>query len=177
MLIHPSRIRCHIRYRGSFFIYWYPIHYCRPVIRDCLWQRAVTNVHYIYMVTNINSSHVDPNLSTHCLTNLARQAGVWLVCDGFCGFSADRGVEVRDALAIVKSDGNVLWYPHCVFRSACSIDVSNFPFDHQLCHLWFGSWTYSTAELDLQMAFPEGLDLSTFQVRRVTCQFCICFYD
>ena len=48
-------------------------------------------------------------------------------------------------------------------QSSCGIDVRNFPFDNQTCHMWFGSWTHSLAEMDLDLAFPEGLDLSTFK--------------
>ncbi len=43
------------------------------------------------------------------------------------------------------------------------MDISNFPFDSQECAMWFGSWTYSSKELNLKMAFPGGIDLSTFQ--------------
>lgn len=39
----------------------------------------------------------------------------------------------------------------------------------QLCHMSFGSWTHSKHELNLTLAFPAGIDLSTFDVSRV-CQ-------
>jgi len=29
--------------------------------------------------------------------------------------------------------------------------------------MWFGSWTHATKEIDMQIAFPGGIDLSTFQ--------------
>ena len=79
--------------------------------------------------------------------------------------SADPKSELRDVLAVVSYDGVVRWIPHQIFKSSCSLDVTNFPFDEQNCHMWFGSWTHTTAELDLKMAFPSGIDLSTFQVR------------
>ena len=102
-------------------------------------------------------------------------------------------------LAVITADGTVLWVPHQIFRSSCSIDVLNFPFDYQVikclskhpesnfhnvcklstnfplifkcinqclmfqtCHMWFGSWTYSISDLDLQLAFDSGIDTSTF---------------
>ncbi len=43
------------------------------------------------------------------------------------------------------------------------MDVTNFPFDTQQCHMWFGSWTYPSTEIDIQMSVPGGIDLSTFQ--------------
>ena len=58
-------------------------------------------------------------------------------------FSADVDIEIRDALAIIGADGLVTWFPHSIFRSSCSVDVTNYPFDKQTCHVWFGSWTYS----------------------------------
>ena len=72
-------------------------------------------------------------------------------------------MAARDALVVVLADGTVSWYPHTIFRSSCSIDVTNFPFDRQYCHMWFGSWTHNSQELDLSMAFRGGIDLSTFQ--------------
>ena len=77
--------------------------------------------------------------------------------------SADPKSELRDVLAVVQHDGSILWVPHQIFKSSCSLDVTNFPFDYQNCHMWFGSWTHSRQEVDVHMAFPNGIDLSTFQ--------------
>ncbi|ELU09980.1 hypothetical protein CAPTEDRAFT_105798, partial [Capitella teleta] len=76
--------------------------------------------------------------------------------------TADVDIPARAALAVVRYDGTVSWYPHCIFRSSCSIDVANFPFDEQRCNMAFGSWTHNAKEIDLQMAFSGGIDLSTF---------------
>lgn len=38
-----------------------------------------------------------------------------------------------------------------IFKSICYIDVRWFPFDVQECDLKFGSWTYDSRALDLQM--------------------------
>ena len=76
---------------------------------------------------------------------------------------ADPKNELRDVLAVVHHDGRVHWVPHQIFKSSCSVDVTNFPFDHQNCHMWFGSWTHASSEIDLNMAFSSGIDLSTFQ--------------
>ena len=82
-------------------------------------------------------------------------------------YSADVEKESRDTLVKVTPDGWVSWFPHSIFRSACSVDVTDYPFDIQNCHLWFGSWTYAARELDLNMSFPGGIDLSTFQVIKI----------
>jgi len=57
--------------------------------------------------------------------------------------------EFRDAMAVVESDGTVLWIPPALFRSSCSIDITQFPFDIQTCRLKFGSWTYDGFKLDI----------------------------
>ena len=81
---------------------------------------------------------------------------MWFPC------RAETDKAEREVLAVIAYDGTVLWVPHQIFRSSCSIDVENFPFDFQVCSMYFGSWTYSIADLDLQLAFEAGIDLSTF---------------
>ena len=74
--------------------------------------------------------------------------------DSLCfHFRADVSDNYRDALAAIDYNGTVHWYPHTIYRSSCSIDVTNFPYDHQACHMWFGSWTHTTNEIDIHMLF------------------------
>ena len=42
-----------------------------------------------------------------------------------------------------------MWIPPSIFKSTCSINISNFPFDEQTCKMKFGSWTYDGFKLDL----------------------------
>ena len=77
-------------------------------------------------------------------------------------FSAETEINFRDTLVTVFYNGTILWVPHQRIKSSCSINVTNFPFDTQQCHMWFGSWTYTTNEINLTMAFDEGIDLQTF---------------
>ncbi|KAK3532269.1 hypothetical protein QTP86_014288, partial [Hemibagrus guttatus] len=51
--------------------------------------------------------------------------------------------------AIVSNTGDIFWLPPAIYRSACAIEVRNFPFDQQNCTLKFRSWTYDRTELDL----------------------------
>ncbi|KAG9259759.1 neuronal acetylcholine receptor subunit beta-2 isoform X1 [Astyanax mexicanus] len=51
--------------------------------------------------------------------------------------------------AIVANTGDIFWLPPAIYRSACAIEVRNFPFDQQNCTLKFRSWTYDRTELDL----------------------------
>ncbi|KRZ42935.1 Acetylcholine receptor subunit beta-type unc-29 [Trichinella pseudospiralis] len=50
---------------------------------------------------------------------------------------------------MVESDGTILWVPPAIYKSSCTIDVENFPFDEQTCLLVFGSWTYTHQEVYL----------------------------
>lgn len=56
---------------------------------------------------------------------------------------------MRDAMVIVQHDGSITWMPPAIFKSSCKIDIKNFPFDEQTCHMKFGSWTYDGNRLDI----------------------------
>ncbi|XP_062334317.1 neuronal acetylcholine receptor subunit beta-2-like isoform X2 [Osmerus eperlanus] len=51
--------------------------------------------------------------------------------------------------AVVSNTGDIFWLPPAIYKSACAIEVKNFPFDQQNCTLKFRSWTYDHTELDL----------------------------
>ena len=52
----------------------------------------------------------------------------------------------------------------CHFRSSCSIDVTNYPFDKQQCDMTFGSWAYHGKEIDLGFySDMEMLDISDLE--------------
>ncbi|XP_070543505.1 neuronal acetylcholine receptor subunit alpha-7-like [Ptychodera flava] len=62
---------------------------------------------------------------------------------------------------VVSSTGECLWIPPGIFKSTCIIDVSNFPFDEQVCQLKFGSWTFDGFQLNLVKLWETG-DVSNF---------------
>lgn len=68
----------------------------------------------------------------------------------FHSCSADGVYEVSFYCnAVVSNTGDIFWLPPAIYKSACAIEVRNFPFDQQNCTLKFRSWTYDRTELDL----------------------------
>ncbi|KAJ8411007.1 hypothetical protein AAFF_G00180420 [Aldrovandia affinis] len=51
--------------------------------------------------------------------------------------------------AIVRANGTITWTPPASYKSACTMDVTFFPFDRQNCSMKFGSWTYDGHMVDL----------------------------
>ncbi|CAJ1053000.1 neuronal acetylcholine receptor subunit beta-2-like [Xyrichtys novacula] len=51
--------------------------------------------------------------------------------------------------AVVSNTGDIFWLPPAIYKSACAIEVEDFPFDKQNCTLKFRSWTYDHTEVDL----------------------------
>ncbi|XP_053405864.1 neuronal acetylcholine receptor subunit alpha-7-like [Mercenaria mercenaria] len=51
--------------------------------------------------------------------------------------------------AMVDFNGTVFWPPPARLKSSCKVDITYFPFDHQVCKLKFGSWSYDKAQVDL----------------------------
>ena len=81
-------------------------------------------------------------------------------------FSADiRLKEHRDALAVISSNGDVLWVPMAIFKSTCHIDILYFPYDEQTCYMKFGSWTYDGYMLDIDFfGGLKAVDISDYTV-------------
>ena len=92
--------------------------------------------------------HIELILTRKCLKmkRIYQKFGI------FC--SAEVDINHRHAQLVINYAGNVSWYTHSMWKSSCSIDVTNFPFDDQTCSLLFGSWTHSSQELNLDFAIP-----------------------
>uniref|UniRef100_A0A183C240 Neur_chan_LBD domain-containing protein n=1 Tax=Globodera pallida TaxID=36090 RepID=A0A183C240_GLOPA len=77
--------------------------------------------------------------------------------------NADGNYEVSFmSNVIVDYRGNMLWVPPAIYKSSCIIDVEYFPFDEQVCHLIFGSWTYNENEIKMEFAQADSMDLSEY---------------
>uniref|UniRef100_A0A8C2BUR6 Neuronal acetylcholine receptor subunit alpha-5 n=1 Tax=Cyprinus carpio TaxID=7962 RepID=A0A8C2BUR6_CYPCA len=63
--------------------------------------------------------------------------------------NADGNFEATVTKAVVRYDGTISWTPPANYKSACTIDVTFFPFDLQNCSMKFGSWTYDGTQVDI----------------------------
>ncbi|XP_057702234.1 neuronal acetylcholine receptor subunit alpha-5 isoform X1 [Corythoichthys intestinalis] len=63
--------------------------------------------------------------------------------------NSDGRFEGTVTKAVVKYDGTITWTPPANYKSACTIDVTFFPFDLQNCSMKFGSWTYDGSQVDV----------------------------
>lgn len=67
--------------------------------------------------------------------------------DSLISNSADGRFEGTVTKVIVRYDGTISWTPPASYKSACTIDVTFFPFDLQNCSMKFGSWTYDGSQV------------------------------
>uniref|UniRef100_A0A673M422 Cholinergic receptor, nicotinic, beta 3b (neuronal) n=1 Tax=Sinocyclocheilus rhinocerous TaxID=307959 RepID=A0A673M422_9TELE len=58
--------------------------------------------------------------------------------------------------AIVRYNGMITWTSPASYKSACTMDVTFFPFDRQNCSMKFGSWTYDGNMIDLVATGVKG---------------------
>uniref|UniRef100_H2SNK6 Cholinergic receptor, nicotinic, alpha 5 n=1 Tax=Takifugu rubripes TaxID=31033 RepID=H2SNK6_TAKRU len=63
--------------------------------------------------------------------------------------NSDGRFEGTITKAVVKYDGTITWTAPANYKSACTIDVTFFPFDLQNCSMKFGSWTYDGSQVDI----------------------------
>lgn len=75
--------------------------------------------------------------------------------------SADGHFEATVTKAVVRYDGTIFWTPPANYKSACTIDVTFFPFDLQNCSMKFGSWTYDGSQVPFKVF--RG-DVSEFEI-------------
>lgn len=75
---------------------------------------------------------------------------------------AETTVEERLADIMVTYQGAVYWGPQRVYRSACLVDVTHFPFDEHECHMWFQSMSRYHWQLDISPFPSSPWDMETY---------------
>ena len=78
--------------------------------------------------------------------------------------SVGKTQDLTNAMAVISSDGSVMWIPGQLVQSSCQLEIYNFPFDTQECHFKYGSWTYDGFQLDLVFSSDkEEIDLNDYK--------------
>ena len=106
----------------------------------------------------------DWNISKISLnTNLDSNRPIWTP-DIYIYNTAENPLQdLHYSRAIVYSNGNIIWSRPGMMTSTCVFDLSNFPYDQQICNFKFGSWTYHGKELNLSMRQNENVDKTNYQ--------------
>jgi hypothetical protein len=77
-----------------------------------------------------------------------------------CSATANMEVNGAEADIVLKHNGDIAWLNPAVLKSSCSINITYFPFDDQLCEIRFGSWSFTTPYVDITTARTDSADLS-----------------
>ncbi|KAI1294218.1 Acetylcholine receptor subunit alpha-like 2 [Halotydeus destructor] len=56
-----------------------------------------------------------------------------------------------------KNNGQLTWWPTAVYRTHCNLDLSDYPFDRQVCHMYFSTWSTHAAEVNLTLDTQSGV--------------------
>ncbi|KAL1463053.1 hypothetical protein WDU94_014844 [Cyamophila willieti] len=71
---------------------------------------------------------------------------------------------------VATSDGQISWVPPCQFQVYCSLDLTYWPFDTQVCELILGSWVYDGNSMDFH--FEDDNEIaqysSLWEITKVT---------
>lgn len=66
----------------------------------------------------------------------------------------------------LANDGSVIWKPYEVFETRCSIDITYFPYDTQVCKITFIVWTYIVSEVDIAST-SHGIEFYEYEENSV----------
>uniref|UniRef100_UPI00359008CF acetylcholine receptor subunit gamma-like isoform X2 n=1 Tax=Myxine glutinosa TaxID=7769 RepID=UPI00359008CF len=65
---------------------------------------------------------------------------------------------------LIYSTGGMYWLPPAIYRSACPIAVTFFPFDWQNCTLVFRSQTYSAKEINMELTIENKTTIEWIEI-------------
>lgn len=66
-----------------------------------------------------------------------------------------RGLGVKELPVRFDYEGNSYWYPADVFTTACTPDIYYYPYDTQICEIFFSFWGYGAKEVGFQPLINE----------------------
>ncbi|XP_071501245.1 neuronal acetylcholine receptor subunit alpha-10-like [Diadema antillarum] len=71
-------------------------------------------------------------------------------------------VSIVDTYVLVNSNGSLDWYFPAYVIAACTIDITFFPYDVQMCNLSFGPWTLMKSMVDFRLSLQGDTTLDLF---------------
>lgn len=81
------------------------------------------------------------------------------------GFTEFRELGGPFYYVVLAFDGTIIWKPYQVFESQCSIDVTYFPFDRQMCNIQFTLWSHYTYQVTLS-SLSENVRMGNYKANK-----------
>jgi nicotinic acetylcholine receptor, invertebrate len=115
---------------------------------------------------NISWNKTEWNISKIAFyTDPEYDRSIWIP-DMFIYNTAEKPMdELYYTLAMVYSNGDVMWSRPGMMKTSCVFDLKHFPYDQQTCIYKFGSWVYDSSQLNLSISAP-AIDLGHYQINQ-----------
>lgn len=68
-----------------------------------------------------------------------------------------------DYRAYVRKNGTISYNFPTTLELQCPLDITNFPYDRQICTLTFGSWSYDLRGINMFFMYQDSADLTYMQ--------------
>lgn len=103
------------------------------------------------------------NIKFICFFHNGESENVWyaLVVANSANSGDEGYITLNDSRVLIQSDGLVQWVVPLIIQSTCTVDVTYFPFDSQVCKIFIGSWIYEEVHVNLSLK-NSAVDLSFY---------------
>ncbi|XP_052677885.1 neuronal acetylcholine receptor subunit beta-2-like [Crassostrea angulata] len=81
------------------------------------------------------------------------------------GFTEFRELGGPFYYVVLAFDGTIIWKPYQVFESQCSIDVTYFPFDRQMCNIQYTLLSHYTYQVTLS-SLSENVRMGNYKANK-----------
>ena len=86
---------------------------------------------------------LDDVLPSHCINSVI----MFCILSSYPIHRVSEEEKIDDALVKITSSGHVTWTQRNVLKTSCQIDMQNYPFDLQNCHMILHSSSYTKKEV------------------------------
>lgn len=142
---------------GIAFIAFNNIDQKEGIISLNLWLRYYWNDYHLQW------NETESNISTIVMRSDPQLDNIIWTPDIYLYNTAENPLEnLKWSNLQISSNGDILWSRPGVIQSTCLFDMTNFPYDIQVCDLKFGSWSYTGSQIRL-IDGPTTIDLNNYQ--------------